>query len=87
MNDHTLRVLEFNKILVRLASYCSFEMSKELALEWRPSTDLGEARLWQQETEEARNLSPQTPDLHLGGVFDLRDVLAQAERGRYAGSR
>ena len=81
MNDHTLRLLEFDKILVRLASYCSFEMSKELALEWRPSTDLGEARLWQQETEEARNLSPQTPDLHLGGVFDLRDVLAQAERG------
>ncbi len=81
MNDHTLRVLEFDKILVRLASYCSFEMSKDLALEWRPSTDLGEARLWQQETEEARNLSPQTPDLHLGGVFDLRDVLALAERG------
>lgn len=81
MNDHTFRVLEFDKILLRLASYCSFEMSKELALEWRPSTALGEARLWQQETEEARNLSPQTPDLHLGGVFDLRDVLAQAERG------
>ncbi len=81
MNDHTLRVLEFDKILTRLASFCSFEMSKELAMAWRPTTDLGEARLWQQETEEARNLLPQSPDLHLGGVFDLRVVLAQAERG------
>lgn len=81
MNDHTLRVLEFDKILTRLAAYCSFEMSKELALAWRPSTDLGEARLWQQETEEARTLAPQQTDLHLGGVHDLRGLLAQAERG------
>ncbi len=81
MNDHTFRVLEFDKILTRLANYCSFEISKELALAWRPSTDLGEARLWQQETEEARTLAPQQPDLHLGGVHDLRSLLAQAERG------
>lgn len=81
MNDHTLRVLEFEKILTRLAAYCSFEISKEMALTWRPSTDLGEARLWQQETEEARSLSPQQTDMHLGGVHDLRGLLAQAERG------
>ncbi|MCS7038762.1 MAG: hypothetical protein NZP34_04095, partial [Caldilineales bacterium] len=64
MNDHTLRVLEFDKILTRLAAYCSFAMSKELALAWRPTAQLAEARLWQQETEEARGLLARQPDLH-----------------------
>ena len=81
MNEHTYRVLDFDKILARLASYCSFEISKELALAWRPTNDLGEARTWQQETEEARQMLSQQPDLHLGGVYDLRGILAQAERG------
>lgn len=81
MNDHTLRVLEFDKILARLASCCSFAMSQELALAWRPTANLAEARLWQQETAEARDLLARQPELHLGGVHDLRPILAQAERG------
>ncbi len=81
MNEHTLRVLEFDKILNKLARFCSFEISKELAENWRPSADLGEARLWQQETEEARSLLSQQTELHLGGVHDLRAILEQAERG------
>jgi DNA mismatch repair protein MutS2 len=81
MNEHTLRVLEFDKILARLAAYCSFAMSQELALAWRPTANLAEARLWQQETAEARELLARQPELHLGGVHDLRPLLAQAERG------
>ncbi|NOZ48830.1 MAG: endonuclease MutS2 [Chloroflexi bacterium] len=81
MNEHTYRILEYDKILARLANYCSFEISKESALRWRPTTDLDEARLWQQETAEARALLVQQPDLHLGGVHDLRLILEQAERG------
>ncbi|NUQ37161.1 MAG: endonuclease MutS2 [Caldilineales bacterium] len=80
MNEHTLRVLEFHKILDRLQRFCSFEISQELALIWRPSDDLAEARLWQQETEEARALAAQQSDLHLGGVHDLRPLLIMAER-------
>lgn len=82
MNDHTLRILEFDKILDRLGRFCSFEISGEMVRGWRPTTDLGEARLWQQETEEARSLLGQQPELHLGGVHDLRPFLEQAERGR-----
>ena len=81
MNQHTLRILEFDKILDRLGRFCSFEISQEIARVWRPTTDLGEARLWQQETEEARSLLGQQPELHLGGVHDLRTFLEQAERG------
>ena len=81
MNDHALRVLEFDKILTRIARYASFEPGKARVLAWRPTHDLGEARLWMQETEEARALLSQQPDLHLGGVYDLSAHLAQAERG------
>ena len=81
MNDHALRVLEFDKILARIARYASFEPGKERIRGWRPANDLGEARLWMQETEEARVLLSQQSDLHLGGVHDLRPHLAQAERG------
>ncbi len=81
MNEHSLRVLEFNKILDRVAAYASFEPGKERILALRPTNDLGEARLWMQETEEARRLLSQQPDLHLGGVHDLRPLLALAERG------
>jgi len=81
MNDHTLRVLEFGKILDLLGRFCSFEISKEMVRAWRPTSDLGEARRWQQETEEARNLLGQQSELHLGGVYDLRAHLEGAERG------
>ncbi len=81
MNEHTLRVLEFDKILARIARFASFEPGKARILAWRPTDDLGEARLWMQETEEARALLSQQPDLHLGGVHDLSAQLAQAERG------
>ncbi len=81
MNQHTLRILEFDKILDRLGRFCSFEISREMARVWHPTTDLGEARLWQQETEEARSLLGQQPELHLGGVHDLRELLEQAQRG------
>ena len=81
MNEHSLHVLEFDKIIDRLMRYASFEPGKERISAWRPTNDLGEARLWLQETEEARRLLSQQPDLHLGGVHDLRPWLAQAERG------
>ena len=81
MNQHSLRVLEFDKILARIADYASFGPGKARILAWKPTTDLGEARLWMQETEEARALLSQQPELHLGGVFDLSHHLAQAERG------
>ena len=48
------RILESLRILDRLGRFCSFEMSGEMVRDWCPTTDLGEARLWQQETEEAR---------------------------------
>jgi len=64
-----------------MARYASFEPGKTRILTWRPTNDLTEARLWMQETEEARQMISRHPDLHLGGVHDLSEHLAQVERG------
>ncbi|MCS6843954.1 MAG: Smr/MutS family protein [Caldilineales bacterium] len=81
MNAKSLHVLEFDKILRRLAEHTSFSAGRELALNTLPTTDLRLAQRWLAETAEARRLLGEASDLHLGGVFDVRPLLPQAERG------
>jgi DNA mismatch repair protein MutS2 len=81
MNRHTLRVLEYDKVLAQLATYASFGPGKTRMLSLRPTTFLDEAQQWLQETEEARQLLIQQPELHLGGVHDLEPILRQAALG------
>jgi DNA mismatch repair protein MutS2 len=81
MNAKTLHVLEFDKILQRLAANTSFSAGRELALETAPTDDISLARQWLAETGEARRLLSEHSDVHLGGVHDLRPLLPQAERG------
>jgi len=53
MQDRNLRVLEYPKILDRLAKLCMTDPGKAAALATRPSGDPFAVRLLQQETEEA----------------------------------
>lgn len=80
MNPRTLRVLEYPKILERLAQYCAFSGGAELAAALLPSDDLVtvQARLIQ--TYEAYQLLQQKDDINFGGVSDLRPLLDRAER-------
>ena len=81
MNAKTLHVLEFDKILQRLAANTSFSAGRELVLETLPTNDISLARQWLAETTEARRLLSEHSDVHLGGVHDVRPLLPQAERG------
>jgi DNA mismatch repair protein MutS2 len=71
MDSKTLRVLEYEKILARLAGFCDFSASVELATSLRPTNDHGEAVRWLAETAEARYLLS-TRDLTIGGSHDIR---------------
>ena len=53
MQERDLRVLEYPKILERLASLAMTEPGKAAARALRPSGDINEVRRLQQETEEA----------------------------------
>lgn len=80
MNPRTLRVLEYPKILERLASYCAFSGGAELAAALLPSDDLLTVRTWLIQTYEAYQLLQQKDDINFGGVSDLRPLLDRAER-------
>ncbi len=80
MDAKTLTVLEYPKVLARLAAHCAFSASAELARQLEPTStfELAVARL--QETSEARHLLA-THDLSIGGSRDVRPQVDLAARG------
>jgi len=80
MDAKTLNVLEYPKILARLAGFCDFSASKELANGLKPTTSFEEATRLLAETSEARFLLS-TRDLTIGGSHDIRPAAGLAARG------
>ncbi len=81
MDEHTLRVLEFDKVIDRLAHHTSFPAGRELALALTPSTDRNEVVRRQRITAEARRLREKQSRLGLGGVRDVRAPVDKSARG------
>ncbi len=82
MKEHTLSILEFDKILSRLARHTSFSAGRSLALSLRPTADFDEVVRRQRVTAEARRLREMQPSAGLGGVSDVRP---QAHKAALAG--
>ncbi|MBN1304815.1 MAG: Smr/MutS family protein [Anaerolineales bacterium] len=80
MDTKTLTVLEYPKILERLARHCDFSASKELALDLTPDTSIEWIRSRLAETSEARRLLS-TSDVTLGGAHDIRESVELGRRG------
>ncbi len=81
MEQKTLSVLEFPRVLEALASHTSFSISHERAMQIQPTTDLQLALTWQKETSEARRLLDVNSEVNLGGVVDIRVQLELCARG------
>ncbi|MCC7020874.1 MAG: Smr/MutS family protein [Ardenticatenales bacterium] len=82
MDPKTLRVLEYDKIVVRLAGHAAFDVGRELALALRPSADVFEVRARQALTREARAFLDRRDGATLDGAQDVRAAVAGAARGR-----
>jgi DNA mismatch repair protein MutS2 len=80
MDSKTLSVLEYPKILARLADYCDFSGSAELARQLTPTADFSEATARLAETSEARKLLA-ISDLSIGGAHDIRAQVDLAAHG------
>lgn len=80
MDAKTLNVLEYPKILARLAGFCDFSASRELAAKLQPTTNFDEAARLLAETTEACFLLS-TRDLTIGGSHDIRPFADLAARG------
>ncbi len=80
MDSKTLTVLEYPKILARLADFCDFSGSADLARLLTPTPNFIGASDRLAETSEARKLLV-TSDLSIGGAHDIREQVELAKHG------
>ena len=80
MNPKSLILLEFHKVLERLKTYASFDLSEKLATRLRPTSSLEKAQVYQEQTRQARFLLSLTDALHFRGAVDMRSFAEQARR-------
>ncbi|PKM41669.1 MAG: endonuclease MutS2 [Firmicutes bacterium HGW-Firmicutes-8] len=81
MDERNLTRLEYHKIIALLQECTSFSISKEIAGEIQPLTDISEIISRQKETTEAKEILRREPDVPLGGMRDIRNLLRKAEIG------
>ncbi len=81
ISEKTIKTLELDKVLARLAKHTSFSAGADLARELVPSGDTEEVRTWQKETAEARLTFENQTNITLAGVRDVRDISISAQRG------
>lgn len=79
MNPKSLLLLEFHKVLDKLRSYASFDLSDKLAARLRPTSSLEKALIFQEQTRQARLLLLLTDDLHFRGAVDMQPLADQAK--------
>ena len=82
MSDRDLELLEFHKIREILAGFASFPASRQLALRLIPLPDEEEVCLRLRQSAEARHLLSLSPDMHIGEVLDIREVVKMAAKGK-----
>jgi DNA mismatch repair protein MutS2 len=81
MDEKTLKMLEFPKIVEKLAGYAAFSASKDLALALAPAKTLAEANKRLDLTSEARHLLSINDSIGVGGASDIRPLAVMARRG------
>jgi DNA mismatch repair protein MutS2 len=81
MREHDLELLELPAVLARLAAAAASEPGALLAEGLRPSADVDEVRLRQQQTSEAIALLDDAAEPDLGGVADVTEAAERAARG------
>jgi len=78
MDEHTLKVLEFDKIKERLATHCLSEMGRELAISISPARDREIAEKEIKETTELKEILLYEEKFPLSSMQDIRNSLKKA---------
>ena len=81
MNQHTLDVLEYDKIRELLVSYTASGLGARLAQRIQPLTDLHRIEWLIAETTELKRLLSPDRYLPLGGLHDLSPILEKLDQG------
>ena len=78
MNENALRTLEYDKIIQKLTHFAVSPMAKERAAALRPSAELSDIVIWQQETTEATSMVLRKGSPSFGGFREIRPQLKRA---------
>ncbi|ABZ84370.1 muts2 family protein [Heliomicrobium modesticaldum Ice1] len=81
LNERTLRKLEYDRILERLAQHCVSEMGREMALSLRPKGKLWQVQEGLSETTEAKEVLRLRPNVPLAAFHDIRPHLRKTAVG------
>jgi DNA mismatch repair protein MutS2 len=82
MDTKDLELLEFPRIREIIAGYCSFSISREMAMSLSPSTDIDDIQAKLEESKEAGRLIEEDSSVTASGVEDIRDYAVAASRGQ-----
>ncbi|MCE5240250.1 hypothetical protein LLH23_17440, partial [bacterium] len=78
MDDRTLRVLEYDKVLALLAEAAGSSLGKARALKLEPQTEAAAIRRRQRDTSQAAFIIGRYGSMPLGGLTDVTDTLKRA---------
>ena len=81
MDDRALRVLEFDKIIKRLADLTASELGREMAEALKPETDFSRVEQSLKETSDGVSFIVRKGSPPLGGLHDIRAILRRVEMG------
>src|SRR5690625_3476306 len=81
MNERTLRILEFHKIIEQLTNEAATSLGKELATNLKPATALSDVIGRQHETDEAVQLFRLNKEDSFSGIFDIRSSIHRSSIG------
>lgn len=87
MNEKTLRVLEYPKIIAMLSEETTSPLSREMAEQLVPSSDYHEVLRLQAETTDGVSLMMRRGNPPIGGMADVRPALKRAESGAALGPK
>jgi DNA mismatch repair protein MutS2 len=81
MNEKTIKILEFDKIISKLVSLASSNLGKDLAKDLMPDTDFNRVKELLKETSDGVSFILRRGNPPLGGICDIRDSIKRAEVG------
>lgn len=81
ISDHTLKKLEYDEILDKLARECRYSVASERARELRPTSNIQKVETLLATTAEASELLIQFPAFTIGGARDIRGLIEKAGKG------
>jgi DNA mismatch repair protein MutS2 len=82
VKDKSLEMLEFPRVVEILAGYTGFAVSREMALALKPFHSFDHIDRLLKQSAEARHLLSIEPDISIGGIYDVREAVGLAARGK-----